>query len=758
MEPRELLKRYFGHSAFRPGQETLIDGLLSGRDVLGVMPTGAGKSMCYQIPALAMEGMTLVISPLISLMADQVAALNQAGVPGAYLNSALDLEAYQEVLQGIRRGIYKLLYVAPERLTAPAFLAALARTTVSLVAVDEAHCVSQWGQDFRPSYLKIPEFLEQLPARPVMGAFTATATAQVKADIIQMLGLRAPEIVTTGFDRPNLYFGVVRPRDKDAWLLEFVKEQGEKSGIVYCATRKNVESVCQLLQDRGFSATRYHAGLPDQERQENQEDFVYDRRRIMVATNAFGMGIDKSNVGYVVHYNMPKNLESYYQEAGRAGRDGEPADCILLYAPKDVQTAKFLILNAGENEETSPEERTRFQTRDLERLDQMVGYCKTTACLRQYLLGYFGEHLAEPCGNCSSCQGNFVERDITVEAQKILSGVARVERMYPYGLGVAQVIHMLRGSRNQRVLSLKLDTLPTYGILREVPREQVQAYVDCLVERGYLVVTKTEFPVVHLTVQARQVLFQGERVLASFPAPTQQAPVLPRTEAAEPVGPLMGELKALRTRLAQAEGVPAYIIFSNATLADMAVKLPTTMEGLLEVSGVGSVKAARYGAAFLDVIRDTGQSMKNTFYYYYQDLYALLEELLQEEAEKIIEAHHAFDLWQEGFLDAIAFVLEHRRAAYHVFNSNARGYVTRYFLRLGDFILTDVVRELSAGLPVSLEDRRILVDFYKHALVGVVSDWLEQGMKEDLSAVIRRIGVLLEGNIRRALENSMADE
>ena len=452
--------------------------------------------------------------------------------------------------------------------------------------------------------MKIPEFLEQLPARPVMGAFTATATAQVKADIIQMLGLRAPEIVTTGFDRPNLYFGVVRPRDKDAWLLEFVKEQGEKSGIVYCATRKNVESVCQLLQDRGFSATRYHAGLPDQERQENQEDFVYDRRRIMVATNAFGMGIDKSNVGYVVHYNMPKNLESYYQEAGRAGRDGEPADCILLYAPKDVQTAKFLILNAGENEETSPEERTRFQTRDLERLDQMVGYCKTTACLRQYLLGYFGEHLAEPCGNCSSCQGNFVERDITVEAQKILSGVARVERMYPYGLGVAQVIHMLRGSRNQRVLSLKLDTLPTYGILREVPREQVQAYVDCLVERGYLVVTKTEFPVVHLTVQARQVLFQGERVLASFPAPTQQAPVLPRTEAAEPVGPLMGELKALRTRLAQAEGVPAYIIFSNATLADMAVKLPTTMEGLLEVSGVGSVKAARYGAAFLDVIRE----------------------------------------------------------------------------------------------------------------------------------------------------------
>jgi ATP-dependent DNA helicase RecQ len=352
-----------------------------------------------------------------------------------------------------------------------------------------------------------------------------------------MLGLRDPKVVTTGFDRPNLYFGVVRPRDKDAWLLEFIRGQAEKSGIVYCATRKNVETVCRSLQSQGFSATRYHAGLPDQERQENQEDFVYDRVRVMVATNAFGMGIDKSNVSYVVHYNMPKNLESYYQEAGRAGRDGGPAECILLYGPKDVQTAKFLILNAPENEELPQADR------------------------------------------------------------------ARVERMYPYGLGVTQVIHMLRGSRSQRVLNLRLDTLPTYGILREVPREQVQAYVDCLVEQAYLLVTKTEFPVVHLTEKARQVLFQGERVLASFPAPAQQAPPVPTEQAEEPVGPLVGELKALRTRLAQAEHVPAYIICTNAALTDMAAKLPTTMEELLEVSGVGAVKAARYGEAFLDVIR-----------------------------------------------------------------------------------------------------------------------------------------------------------
>ena len=604
MELLEALKTYFGYDSFRPGQEAVVSALCSGRDVAAVMPTGAGKSLCFQLPALLLEGITLVVSPLISLMRDQVAALVQAGIPAAFFNSALTERQYALALERARAGRYKLIYVAPERLGTERFLDFALHAEIALLAVDEAHCVSQWGQDFRPHYLEIPDFAARLPRRPVVGAFTATATQAVRRDMRELLQLRDPYEIVTGFDRPNLYFGVVRPRDKDAWLLRFVQERGEKSGIVYCATRKNVESVCQMLQDQGLAVTRYHAGLGDQERQDNQEDFVYDRCRIMVATNAFGMGIDKSNVGYVVHYNMPKNLESYYQEAGRAGRDGEPADCVLLYGPKDVQTAKFLILNGNENEEQPPEERARLQSRDLERLDQMVGYCKTTSCLRRYLLDYFGERLAEPCGHCSSCQGNFVERDITVEAQKILSGVARVERMYPYGLGVNQVIHMLRGSRNQRVLGLKLDTLPTYGILREAPREQVQVYVDCLVERGYLVVTKTEFPVVHLTAQARRVLFEGERVLASLAVPTREVPALPQTEAAEPVGPLMGELKALRTRLAQAEGVPAYIIFSNATLAGMAAKLPTTMEDLLEVSGVGAVKAARYGEAFLDVIRE----------------------------------------------------------------------------------------------------------------------------------------------------------
>ena len=602
MEPRELLKRYFGHSAFRPGQETLIDGLLSGRDVLGVMPTGAGKSMCYQIPALAMEGMTLVISPLISLMADQVAALNQAGVPGAYLNSALDLEAYQEVLQGIRRGIYKLLYVAPERLTAPAFLAALARTTVSLVAVDEAHCVSQWGQDFRPSYLKIPEFLEQLPARPVMGAFTATATAQVKADIIQMLGLRAPEIVTTGFDRPNLYFGVVRPRDKDAWLLEFVKEQGEKSGIVYCATRKNVESVCQLLQDRGFSATRYHAGLPDQERQENQEDFVYDRRRIMVATNAFGMGIDKSNVGYVVHYNMPKNLESYYQEAGRAGRDGAPSSCILLYSGQDVRTNEFLITHSEPREDLDPRTAEQLRERDLQRLRQMTGYCRTRRCLRQYILHYFGEHAPDTCSACYNCLHNFEEVDVSRDAKAIVACIAKTGQHF----GVGVIAETLCGADTERVRKYHMDREDTYGALGQLTQKEVQERIRFLLDQGVLELSPGQYPVLRLTERAEDVMY-GESTLQMKTLREDRSAPARRAAAGELEGDaaeLFGRLRALRAQLARRQGVPAYVVFSDKTLREMAISRPRTTAELRAVSGVGSAKAERYGRDFLTVIQD----------------------------------------------------------------------------------------------------------------------------------------------------------
>ena len=610
MDGRAVLKQYFGHSAFRPGQERLVNALLSGRDVLGVMPTGAGKSLCYQIPALMLSGVTIVVSPLISLMKDQVAALVQAGIPAAFLNSTLTATQYETVLSRVWRGDYRILYVAPERLETARFLQLVAGLTVPLVAVDEAHCVSQWGQDFRPSYLQIAGFLEQLPRRPVVGAFTATATAQVSDDIVRLLGLREPLVLTTGFDRPNLSFAVEHPQQKGSYLYDFVLRRRDRCGIVYCATRKRVELVCAGLNQRGIEATCYHAGLPDEERRQNQEDFVFDRKPVMVATNAFGMGIDKSNVSYVVHYNMPKNLENYYQEAGRAGRDGEAAECVLLFSPGDVRTARFLIENSHENDGLSEEERKQVLLRDRERLEQMVGYCKTTRCLRSYILEYFGQTPIANCGNCGNCKGQFAERDITIEAQKILSGVARVEQNHPYGLGINLIVLMLRGSREKRVLQLRLDTLSTYGIMKDVSADKLRDYIDLLEKEGYLKRTEGEFPVLRCTRQAREVLFRGKKVAIRERVPSRAERAARRNRAEAPRelsladNGLFEALRSLRAELAQQENVPAYIIFSNATLVDMAVRHPETRAELMEVSGVGHVKAERYGARFLKAVRD----------------------------------------------------------------------------------------------------------------------------------------------------------
>ena len=402
-EAKKLLKQYFGYDEFRQGQEQLIEAALNGQDVLGIMPTGAGKSLCFQIPTLMMDGITLVISPLISLMKDQVGTLNQAGIHAAFLNSSLTQGQYHTALKYAMQGRYKIIYVAPERLETEGFInfALNSGVKISMLAVDEAHCVSQWGQDFRPSYLKILEFLKKLPYRPVLTAYTATATAEVRDDIMDILNLRDPFVLTTGFDRENLYYAVKRPRDKYRELLSYLKEKEEKmpgsSGIIYCLSRKNVEEVCYQLREDGFSVTRYHAGLSDEERKENQEDFIYDRKQIMVATNAFGMGIDKPDVRFVVHYNMPKNMESYYQEAGRAGRDGEPAECILYYAPIDNRTNRFLIENGEENEELDAITKQIVMERDWERLRQMTFYCYTKECLRHYILNYFGEQISGYC-------------------------------------------------------------------------------------------------------------------------------------------------------------------------------------------------------------------------------------------------------------------------------------------------------------------------------------------------------------------------
>lgn len=621
------LRQYFGHSGFRPGQQALIEALLSGRDVLGVMPTGAGKSACYQIPAVLLPGLTLVLSPLISLMKDQVAALAEAGIPAGYINSSLDAAEYALVCRQASAGQLRLLYVAPERLDAPGFQQLIAALPISLVAVDEAHCVSQWGQDFRPGYLRIAAFLDSLPARPPVGAFTATATRQVSEDIRRLLELRDPLCITTGFDRPNLFFEVARPRDKMAWLRRFLADRPGQSGIVYCATRKTVESVCAGLREAGIAATRYHAGLSDAERRQNQEDFVYDRARVMAATNAFGMGIDKSNVSFVVHYNMPRDLESYYQEAGRAGRDGSPAHCALLFSAGDVQTARYMIDHPAENDALPPDEQQRLRRRDLERLARMTGYCKAPGCLRAVLLRYFGEDAPEECGNCSGCCRPKTRREITTEAQKILSAVVRIERRYRSGLGAALVIQMLRGSRQQRVLQLGLDRLPTYGILKEASADALRGWIDHLIAEGYLYQDGVEYPVLRAAPKARRVLFEGEQVFclcdtpaaddAPDDAPGTGAPAAGRKQSragrgskpgSQPLRPedesLFGALRALRAKLAEQGDVPAYVVFSNATLIEMAALRPASTEELLQVSGVGEVKAARYGEAFLAAIRD----------------------------------------------------------------------------------------------------------------------------------------------------------
>lgn len=596
-----VLKEYFGHDSFREGQDRITDSLLGGRDVLGIMPTGAGKSICYQVPALMFDSITIVVSPLISLMKDQVSALVQSGVAAAYINSSLTHAQYLKVLQNMESGKYKIIYVAPERLCAPAFLGICRNLNISMVAVDEAHCVSQWGQDFRPSYLKIPDFIDALNSRPVVGAFTATATGAVRDDIKTLLRLVSPLVVTTGFDRPNLFFSVMQPKNKSIELMKLIKERKNESGIVYCSTRKAVEEVCELLQKNGFAATRYHAGLDENERRRNQDDFVYDRAAIMVATNAFGMGIDKSNVSFVIHYNMPKNMESYYQEAGRAGRDGRNADCILLYSAKDVRTNQFLINNSEPNPDLTEDEQEEVRRRDRERLKQMTFYCTTHKCLRKFILEYFGDKGPERCEKCSNCLSNHENTDITVDAQKIMSCVARTGQRY----GKKVICDVLRGSKNERLISAGLSRQSTYGIMADCPEKRLRDIIDHLCESGYMTAQGDEYPILKLAPKSHGVLTGQEtlRMMLEIPqkkkaAAAKDAPLPPADEK------LLAALKDLRKSLAMRQSIPAYVVFTDATLIDMCRLKPKTQEEFMEVSGVGQAKSQRYGEVFLAVIAE----------------------------------------------------------------------------------------------------------------------------------------------------------
>ena len=604
MTKYDILKKYFGYDTFRPGQELLVDSILGGRDVLGIMPTGAGKSLCYQVPALLLPGITLVISPLISLMKDQVSTLNQAGIHAAYLNSSLTPGQYRKALEYMMQGVYKIVYVAPERLATEGFLRAVRALEISMVSVDETHCISQWGQDFRPSYLKIIDFIEQLERRPVVSAFTATATKEVREDILALLNLREPQVLITGFDRKNLKFEVDQPRDKMKALLDYVSAHRQDCGIVYCITRKIVEEVCAQLIKEGYAATRYHAGLSDEERKNNQEDFIYDRRRIMVATNAFGMGIDKSDVRYVIHYNMPKNIESYYQEAGRAGRDGLPSECLLFYSGQDVVTNQFFIDQMNGSEATDPQTQELIRERERERLKKMTFYCMTNECLRDYILRYFGEYGANYCGNCSNCLTQFEEKDVSETARCLVGCVRESYRAY----GMTMIVDTVHGSKNTKITRSRMDENPYYNTCGEVPVYQLRQILNHLILEGYLELTDDEYPVLHLTGRSSEVL-DGLPVLMKVakekPKPAKEKKVkkpIPDMEG-ELDENLFQKLRELRMEIARKEKIPPYIVFSDKTLVHMCLLRPQNREEMLSVSGVGEMKYKKYGEAFLEALK-----------------------------------------------------------------------------------------------------------------------------------------------------------
>lgn len=634
----EALTRYFGYDSFRPGQQGIVEALLAGHDVLGVMPTGAGKSVCYQIPAALSPGATLVISPLISLMRDQVDALNDLGMPAAFINTTQTPDEQAMVFAQAAAGQIKLLYVAPERLETGRFRDFAARTPISLIAVDEAHCVSQWGQDFRSSYLGIGDFIAGLPQRPPVGAFTATATERVRRDIVGLLGLRNPAVTVTGFDRPNLYFDVVKleTKYKAAWVARYVADHPDESGIVYCATRKTTEALTDTLNQMGHPAVAYHGGMSPDAREVAQRDFITDKVPVVVATNAFGMGIDKSNVRYVIHHNLPESIEAYYQEAGRAGRDGEPSRCTLLWNESDIVTRRRLLDNDYENERLTPEEQEIVRQSKRRLLDGMVGYCRTTDCLHRYMTRYFGQELSPNagsaagediaadssqsgrCGACSNCESTFETIDVTRVAQAISRCVHDVGQR----VGSGKIVKILRGSRAQDLAWLNPERMPTFGMLKDVNEARVRDVLSQMATDGYLSIAEGRMPIVMFGARAAETAapdfhYEIKRVERKSAAAGsgRSGGVADTADSANVPGDALGsyipdddeeslfqKLRELRRTIAQEIGKPPYIVFSDKTLRDMARIKPITNAQFLAVNGVGQHKLDLYGKRFMEAV------------------------------------------------------------------------------------------------------------------------------------------------------------